>query len=127
MLNALNTTFITLDSVDKATGRVNTVSGVLSKAGNLLKSNAGMLTLSGANTYTGDTVVSGGDLAVSGNSINDGGKLVIDGGKVDPTGSTEIVDTLVLGGVQQDAGTYGSVASGVANPSNTYFVHASSL
>jgi autotransporter-associated beta strand protein len=46
-------------------------SGILSGTGGLTKTDAGVLTLSGANTYTGPTVVSGGTLDVpTGGSIN---------------------------------------------------------
>lgn len=49
-------------------------SGILSGSGGLTKADAGVLTLSGANIYTGPTVVSGGTLDVTtGGSINDAG------------------------------------------------------
>ena len=63
-----------------------TVGGVISDGSNgygLAKDGTGTLTLSGANTYGGDTTVLVGTLAVNGNSIADSNKLVIDGGKVD--------------------------------------------
>ncbi len=43
-----------------------TISGVISGAGNLTKTGAGTLTLSGNNTYTGDTTINAGILEVSG-------------------------------------------------------------
>ena len=45
-------------------------SGVISGPGNVIKAGAGVLTLSGSNTYTGDTKVDAGTLLVSG-SLND--------------------------------------------------------
>ena len=69
------------------------------------------LTLSGVNTYTGPTTVSGGVLAVNGSSIANSNKLVLDGGKVDLTGS-ETVGTLFFGAVQQAAGTYSTTGAG---------------
>ncbi|MBP7276449.1 MAG: autotransporter-associated beta strand repeat-containing protein, partial [Kiritimatiellae bacterium] len=59
-------TFNTLDSGDNTTERTVTLSGVLSGTGALIKTAAGTLALSGANTYTGNTTISGGVLDVSG-------------------------------------------------------------
>lgn len=72
-------------------------------------------TLSGANTYTGDTNVNAGTLAVDGDSIADTGKLVISGGIVNATGS-ETVGTLCFGTTQQAAGTWGSSSSTAVPP-----------
>jgi fibronectin-binding autotransporter adhesin len=72
-------------------------------------------TLSGANTYTGDTTVNAGTLAVDGDSIADTGKLVISGGIVNATGS-ETVGTLCFGDTQQAAGTWGSSSSSALPP-----------
>jgi autotransporter-associated beta strand protein len=68
------------------------------------------LTLTGANTYTGDTTVNGGVLAVDGDAIANTNKLVINGGKLDPMGATEVVGSLYFGATQQAAGTYSAVA-----------------
>ncbi len=76
-----------------------------SPSGGLTKNGAGTLTLSGVNTYTGDTVVNAGTLAITGTSIADDNKLVISGGKVNLTGS-ETVKTLFFGTTQQPAGNY---------------------
>ncbi|MEI7909692.1 MAG: autotransporter-associated beta strand repeat-containing protein [Verrucomicrobiota bacterium] len=88
----------------------------------LTKTGPGTLLLTGANTYTGTTTVLAGTLAVSGNSIADSNKLVIDGGKVDiAAASEEVVGTLFLGSVQQDAGSYGSSTSGATHVDDTRF------
>lgn len=60
------TTINTRDSVDNTTGRTVSLSGALSGVGNLVKTGAGTLGLSGTNTYTGTTTVSEGTLAVNG-------------------------------------------------------------
>ncbi|MCB1130764.1 MAG: autotransporter-associated beta strand repeat-containing protein, partial [Verrucomicrobiae bacterium] len=83
---------------------------------NLVKSGAGILTLTGVNLHTGTTTVTGGTLAVNGSSLADGASLTLDGGKVDLTG-TETVDSLFFGAAQQAAGTWGS-SSSVPTPTN---------
>jgi autotransporter-associated beta strand protein len=58
----------------------------------LIKSGAGTLLISAANTYTGTTTVNGGVLAVDGDSLADAGDLIIDGGMVAPSGGTEVIN-----------------------------------
>lgn len=101
-----------------------TLGGVIGNgttANSIAKTGAGTLNLTGANTYTGDTIVSGGVLAVDGDALPDSGKLVIDGGKVDPSGAVEVVGTLYFGDVQQAAGTWGASGSGAAHIDDTRF------
>lgn len=58
-----------------------TFSGVISGTGGLIKDGAGTLTLTGANTYTGLTAVSGGTLALSGgDAIADTSAVSVGGG-----------------------------------------------
>ncbi len=82
-----------------------------STGGGLTKLGGNTLTLSGVNTYTGPTTVTGGVLAVKGSSIANSNKLVLDGGKVDLTGA-ETVGSLFFGAVQQAAGTYSATGAG---------------
>jgi fibronectin-binding autotransporter adhesin len=87
----------------------------------LTKQGTGTWTLSGSNSYSGDTTVLDGVLVLAGNSsIVDAGKLVINGGKVAPTGN-ETVGTLFFGASQQAAGTWGSTSSTATNTDNTRF------
>jgi autotransporter-associated beta strand protein len=81
--------------------------GEINGRGGLTKTTQGTLTLSGNNTYTGDTIVEEGVLDVTGTSIANTGKLVINGGQVQLT-NTETVNTLFIDGVQQEAGYYTS-------------------
>jgi autotransporter-associated beta strand protein len=69
---------------------------------------SGVLTLTGPNDYTGDTIVNSGVLAVTGNSIADTGKLVINGGGKVNLSNAETVATLFFGSAQQPSGTYGA-------------------
>ncbi len=65
---------ITLDGATLAAGGDNsstTFSGVISGSGGLTKAGTGVMTLSGANGYTGDTNVTGGGLVVAGSLDSD--------------------------------------------------------
>ena len=94
--------------------------GVISGVGGITKVGNGRLLLPGINTYSGDTTVNSGFLVVSGNSIKDTNKLIIGGGKVTPT-TTETVNSLFFGAVQQAAGTWGSNDSTATNKDSVHF------
>jgi len=87
-------------SVDiDTTGGDIALSGALSGGGGFAKVGSGSLTLSGANTYAGNTTVSNGTLKLSGGSaIPDGaGKgdvIVASGGTLDPDGANETINGL---------------------------------
>jgi autotransporter-associated beta strand protein len=122
-----------------------TYSGVMSGPGSLIKVGAGTLTLTGANTYTGNTTVNGGILRVaqatlattSTVSIASGAKLQLD------FGGNNQIGALLLNGVSQPNGTYnaantpaylagtGSLVIGTtiaSNPTNiTFSVSGSTL
>ncbi len=115
-----------------------TLSGIITGAGVLKMTGSGSLNLSAANTYSGTTTVTAGTLEISGSILNSlnvtvtGGMLQLDNptalssstsltipGTGTPvnlsfTGS-QGVTTLVIGGVTQAAGTYGSSSSSAAN------------
>ena len=71
------------------------------------KAGFGTVLMTGTNSYTGDTTVTGGVLSVNGMSLSDSGALVIDGGMVEVQGD-EIVAELFIGGVRLAPGVYGS-------------------
>ncbi len=86
----------------------------------LTKTGAGVFTISGVNTYTGDTKVLGGTLAINGSSIADTGKLIIDGGLVNVTGN-ETISALSFGSEAQAYGTWGSSTSTATYKDDTRF------
>ncbi|WP_158235688.1 S-layer family protein [Limnohabitans sp. G3-2] len=76
-----------------------TLSGVLSGDMRLLKQNTGTLTLSGANTYTGSTTVSGGRLNINGNQSSASGAVTVQsGGTLGGTGTVGGATTVQSGG-----------------------------
>ena len=82
------------------------LSRVISGAGGLNKTDGGTLTLSGANTYSGDTLVRGGTLALGASErILNTGKLVIDGGTFSMGAFNETVGGLELKGNGNISGT----------------------
>jgi fibronectin-binding autotransporter adhesin len=85
----------------------NVASGVISGTGNLRSSGAGTWVLTGANTYTGNTVVDGGTLrAGSTTAFGTTSAVVVNGGTLDLNGFGMTFPTL--------AGTGGTVALGSA-------------
>ncbi|MAX26919.1 MAG: hypothetical protein CMJ19_20690 [Phycisphaeraceae bacterium] len=119
---------VTLNSdltVDQDTGIGLTLSGILSGGSGLFKEGDGDLTLSGANTFTGDAVVNGGSLALSGGSaIDDTVKVNLNDASADLTlNNNETIGNLIGGGTvslgsntltiaNADGSVYGGVISG---------------
>lgn len=97
----------------QATGVISNGTGTV----NLSKSGAGTWTLAGANTYTGTTTVNGGTLSLAQPYLADAAAVSIGGGAaLNLThGSTDTVDRLFLGGVEQAPGVWGALGSGAAH------------
>jgi fibronectin-binding autotransporter adhesin len=105
------------------------LSGNISGVGGITMTSTfgGGLVLSGTNSYTGPTTVTGGTLRCNSAAAVASGAWIISGGVVNLnyTGTKNIA-SLTLGGVGQTTpGTYGSVASGATFPSDTYFTPGS--
>ena len=81
-------------------------SGVISGAGGLSQTGSGTLTLSGTNTYTGDTRVDAGMLRLgASNVIADASRLIVQTGAIlDLNGFNETVAVTYLNGTIQGAG-----------------------
>jgi autotransporter-associated beta strand protein len=102
---------VTLDSAGgtfgvTTAGTTYTLSGAVSGVGNLTKTGAGSLALSGTNTYTGTTAVNGGTLLVTGNSGGATGAVTVaNGGTLGGTGTLGGATTVQSGGtVRGDSG-----------------------
>ncbi len=108
-------------NVDYTMVCTNTISG----PGGLTKNNGGPMVLSGTNTYTGPTSVTGGTLQCDNVNSLGGGALSISGGGAKLNlnyGGTRTVASLTLGGVAKTAsGTYGSSSSGATFQDDNYF------
>ncbi len=112
---------------DISSGRTAAVSSAISTLSGetpLTKAGDGTLILSGANTYTGDTIVADGVLETASAFLDDNSNLEIATGaqvKLNFSG-TDIVDSLTFDGVPQAAGTtYGATGSGAAVIDDTRF------
>jgi autotransporter-associated beta strand protein len=69
-----------------ASGNI-TLGGAISGAGGLTFVGPRMVTLSGSNTFTGTTTVSGGTLAIAGSLTNSAGAVTVDGGALTTSGA----------------------------------------
>ena len=90
--------------------------------GGLTKTGAGVLTLSGNNTYIGTTAVTGGEVLMSGATLGDASAVsVADGAILNLAhGLRDSVGSLTLGGVTHLSGTFGSPESPATNKSNHF-------
>jgi outer membrane autotransporter protein len=67
-----------------------TFSGNISGEGKLIKSNIGELILTGINTYSGGTVITGGLISISDLAQLGSGEIILDGGTFQTTGDTTL-------------------------------------
>jgi autotransporter-associated beta strand protein/T5SS/PEP-CTERM-associated repeat protein len=96
---------VTIDSNGFNVGT--TAASVFSGAGGLTKIGSGVLTLAGANTYTGDTVIQAGTLALTGAGSVASSHRVVDNATFDVSGATSatIKSLAGTGGVTLGANT----------------------
>jgi len=110
-------------SVDiDTTGGDIALSGALTGGGTFAKVGTGTLTLSGANTYDGDTTISGGVLKLAtGGSLNTATIVRINGSGKMELDVNQTVAALWIDGVQQYRTTWGSTSSSALQKNDTYF------
>jgi autotransporter-associated beta strand protein len=98
------------------------LSGSTSGTANVTKSGANEVTISNPG-YTGNTTVAAGTLTVGGAGLDDEGEIVIAAGAILNLShdATDVVDTLLLGGVPAAPGTWGSPTSDADNKNDVYF------
>ena len=88
----------------------------VSTGGGLTKNGTGTLTLTGANTFTGDIVVNAGTLSINSAFINDAADVSLFTGSVFNLNfvGSDSIGYLYINGVSQAIGTYGGIGSGAA-------------
>ena len=94
-----------------------TISTPISGIGSFTKEGAGTLSLSGSNTYSGDTSVLAGTLSIAAASLSDLADVYLYAGSTFNLGyaSTDIIDSFFIDGVAQDTGIWGALGSGAAH------------
>jgi hypothetical protein len=91
------------------------ISSLLTGTGSLTKEGSGLLTLSNAsNSYLGNTTVSGGTLSLAAAFLADAATVTLASGTVLDLNylGNDTIGNLILNGVTQAAGTYGTLGSG---------------
>ena len=89
------------------------IEGVVSGPGNLIKQGNGAVTLNAENTYSGTTTIEAGTLQLGSNFLPDDQTLTLNettsqGSLILTHGTGDEVEALIINGVVQPAGTYGS-------------------
>lgn len=110
--NVLNNSVLAFNRSDSTT-----FAGNISGTGSVSKLGAGTLTLSGANSYSGTTLVEAGTLRIGG-AHSGGGSFAINTGAALQLGNllnVPIVNNGTLEAVQSTAGTYGASLSGMGS------------
>jgi autotransporter-associated beta strand protein len=97
--------------------------------GDLIKTGPGNLTLTAANSYTGDTRINNGTLSITNAALDDAADVFLAAGaKFDLNFSaTDTIRSLYFDGVAKAIGTWGATGSGATNIDDTFFTGAGVL
>ena len=97
-----------------------TISTPISGIGSFTKEGVGSLSLSGSNTYSGDTSVLAGTLSIAAASLSDLADVYLYAGSTFNLGyaSTDIIDSFFIDGVAQNTGIWGALGSGATYETN---------
>ncbi len=95
-----------LDSSFSGVIGVNTASAATGQTGGgngiaLVKKGIGIMAMTGANTYSGNTTVLGGTLSFTATNFSDASTVTLNGGKLHLDGGTDVVAALIINGVTQ--------------------------
>jgi autotransporter-associated beta strand protein len=107
---------VTLIVGNTTSNRSTTFNGRLIGLGSLIKDGSGTLTLTGSNTYAGDTEVISGTLVLGNGtentSLSDTGDVIVEEGATlnlnYSSGNVDTIRSLILNGAEMPAGTYNS-------------------
>ena len=107
-------------TIDVATGKDQSFSGILSGTGSLTKTGSGALTLTGTNTYSGGTFLNSGTVLVSSDTNLGTAALTFNGGTLSLAGNLTKAATLATNGGTINVAantnqTYSGVISGQGN------------
>jgi len=104
-------------TVNNSAAKNYTYQSVIAGNLNLVKSNTGTLTLTGANTYTGDTKVQGGTLSISNAYLADAADVYLSTGSIFNLtfATTDTIRSLFIDGIGQATGTWGAIGSAAAH------------
>jgi autotransporter-associated beta strand protein len=108
-IGALNTSTTFAGTIIDGAGSSSTTA-----ATNITKVGTGTLTLTGANTYTGDTSVEAGTLSIANPYLADTADVLVSNGATLNLNfaGTDTIDSLFFAGISQAIGTWGAVGSG---------------
>jgi fibronectin-binding autotransporter adhesin len=103
------------DGTSDGAGMRATIGAVLGGSSTLRKTDAGTLVLTGANTYTGDTIVEGGTLEISSEAnLGAGSRLLLNGGTLRAAADMSISRPMLLslgGGIVETAAADGTATT----------------
>ena len=95
-----------------------TIASVISGAGDLRKTGAGTLTLLGANTFAGSSIISAGTLAVGSNGALSTGSATFNASTLAAAASTTLANNIAFNGATIDTAAFNLTLNGVVGGTN---------